>query len=237
MTKALIKTILKKGNSHKLCEDSFFYRIYNEKIFIATFDGCSSGTESHFASNLFKKILNKSIVSAINNDDIYNVNLLKIIFHDFFNILKNIQNTLSLNVDELLSTIVFSMIDLKNNETYFLVSGDGIYSINKRITRIEQNNTPDYISYHLNQTFHDVWKTFHLSIFNEEIKDISVSSDGLDSYINNNNLEISHINSFLFDENFIKSEVMLSRVYNILENKGFTHYDDLSIVRVIISNE
>jgi hypothetical protein len=240
MSKALIKTLLKKGSSHKLCEDSFFYRIYNEKIFIATFDGCSSGKESHFASNLFKKIFNKSIISSINNDCINcltNENLLKVIFHEFYIILKDIQQTLGLSNDEILSTIVFSMIDLKSNETYFLVSGDGMYSFNKILQKIDQNNTPDYISYHLQEDFEKVWKTFTIKFFNDKIFDISVSSDGLDSYNEIENIDISPIDSYLFQENFIKSEVMLSRVYNILENKGFSHYDDLSIVRVIISTD
>ena len=240
MPKALIKTLLKKGSSHKLCEDSFFHRIYNDKIFIATFDGCSGGIESHFASNLFKKILNKSIVNLINIDyvdTLSNEKLIKAIFQDFYILLKDIKSTLYLTNNELLSTIVFSMIDLSANETYILVSGDGVYSINKKIVRIEQDNTPDYISYHLDEEFSQIWNTFHFAYFKEEIKDILVSSDGIDSYNNTKNEIVTHIDSLILDENFIRSEMMLSRTYNILENKGFTHYDDLGIVRVLIINE
>ena len=56
-----IREIVKIGSEHKQCEDSIFNMVKDDYIFMAVFDGCSGGVDSHFASNLFKKIMKKTI--------------------------------------------------------------------------------------------------------------------------------------------------------------------------------
>ena len=230
----VIREILKIGSDHKQCEDSTFKMVMDDYVFMAIFDGCSGGVDSHFASSLFKKILRKVIEESLVFKGTPN-EISKIVLNKFFISLIAIKNILTLNLDEILSTIVFSITDLSTKESFIIVSGDGAYMINEELVEVDQNNQPDYIAYHLNKTFENVWSTFYTQNYSD-VDDISVVSDGIFTFKNEGILSIEEpINSLLKEQKLIKSEAMLPRLCNILDRKGYYHYDDLSIVRLIFT--
>ena len=82
--------------------------IGNNKIMIAVMDGCTMGTESHFASLLIGKLLRKlsrdiHYKEFIDKEDKSLKNILKELMRDLFVQLKQIKNQLNLETHELLS--------------------------------------------------------------------------------------------------------------------------------------
>ena len=96
-------------------------------------------------------------------------------------------------------------------------------------------NAPNYMAYYLNDENID---RFMSSLFiqkTENFSDISICTDGIDTF--NTSSEINAFDFLIKDKSLIKSEAMLSRKCNILENKGINHKDDFTIVRIIFTDE
>jgi len=212
--------------------------------------------ETNRKTDLFMNKLNKQDNS---------LDILKKIFVLLFKDLQSTKNILDISVDELLSTMILAVIknNINENDLYegkmttslanpynynitIAFAGDGAYYYQNNIKIIEsENNSPDYLAYHLNDSVVDVWKT--LKIFNivasaSDINNFSIMSDGITSFkkqknnINDyvNDEEFNEVIKYLLEDNKLyKSAAMLPRKLNILKNKGYNHYDDLSILKII----
>ena len=244
-----LHTLLKRGDAHKdFCEDFLFTYNLNEKYFIAgVFDGCSSGENSQFASNLFAKIFKSECFKIKIRDYRLDIKeLMKDLLKNFIIQLDSIKKKLNLETKELLSTIILMIFDKKKNEIFTMTIGDGVISCNGELEIFDQNNTPNYLAYHLDKLttdYYDIWfAEFDQSRYFTDIKDFSISSDGILSFVNiSSNLEDNEKpcispESYLLNDNFlIKNKAMLSRKFNILKNKHqLSNYDDLGIVRIIL---
>ncbi len=188
-----IDELLTRGNSHPIyCEDALFHtETAKDWIIAAVLDGCSSGTESHFASALLVKILRKScktipLMQQLDpNMDLEKQSpkelgnyLLQHIFEDF----KRSRKLLLANKLELLSTLILLVYNKKTKQAYLCVSGDGYFSINNEVTCIDQHNMPDYIAYHFDQTYED-WLTNQTQQFEfDSAKRIVIATDGIAKY-------------------------------------------------------
>jgi serine/threonine protein phosphatase PrpC len=139
----IIKTVLKKGSDHLVnCEDDLHIcentTIDGEEYQIGgIFDGCSTGYKSHFASTLFGKILKEVLKTTTFDlfDKDYNLDeIAKATFVKLFFKLKEISDSLSLQDLELLST--FIIVFIKDNKSYFIVSGDGCIMVDDQEIKI-----------------------------------------------------------------------------------------------------
>ena len=85
-------------------------------------------------------------------------------------------------------------------------------------------------------------KTYNYEV--DDITNFAIMSDGIVSFkkLNDtnsiNNWLTDDEEKFLIDKLFVdsklsKSDAMLPRKMNILEKKGYNHFDDLSIMRII----
>lgn len=238
----LVRTVLKKGTDHFVnCEDDLFFSNFEPYYVGAIFDGCSTGEKSHFASSLYSKILNKTLksktIQMFDDGDFSLEDIAKQTFIKFFNKLKKIKHTLSLNYLEIESTFIIAII--KNNQAYIIVSGDGCIMVDDNEIKLESvDNAPDYLSYHLNEKVLDVYENNIKKYKFDNIQNgLSICSDGIYSFRNPDASKTSAnvIEDLLYDKKLIDSEAMLARKYNILTNSknGFSNYDDLSIVRFI----
>lgn len=243
-----IHTLLKRGESHKdFCEDFLFTYSLKENYFIAgVFDGCSSGENSQFASNLFAKIFKKECSKLeFKKEKIELKNLMKELLRNSIIKINSIKKQLNLEIKELLTTIVLMIFDKEKDEIFAMVIGDGVISYNGEIEIFDQNNTPDYLAYNLEKLtteYYDLWfDEFDQSRNYTKIKDFSISSDGILSFIKNNfdEKEKPHISpqDYLLKDNFLmKNKAMLSRKCNVLKNKyNLSNYDDLGIVRISLN--
>jgi serine/threonine protein phosphatase PrpC len=238
----LIRTVLKKGTDHPVnCEDDLFFSIAEPYYVGAVFDGCSTGTKSHFASNLYSKILNRVLntktYQMFDDGDHSLEDIAKQTFVKFFNKLKKIKHTLSLKDLEILST--FIIVFFKENQAYIIVSGDGCIVVDDKEIKLESfENAPDYLAYHLNEKVFDVYeKNIKKFKFDNIQNGLSICSDGIYSFRNSDSSKTysNVIEDLLYDKKLIDSEVMLARKYNILTQpkNGYSNFDDLSVVRFI----
>jgi len=241
-----IHQLTKRGSNHDdYCEDYVFANKLNDNYIVAgVFDGCSTGIESHFASALFGKIVKKNCLKFDfskyeNTEEI----LKNIIYNTAFQI-KKIALENDFEVNELLSTIIFLVIDISKNQGNIICIGDGFLSINGKNINIEQDNKPNYFAYNLFdfENFNDFEKwfeNFENKFYFDEVIDITISTDGILSYIINKKLDeqmdLSEVVDFYTKDTTLKNnKSMLSRKANILKNiHGFEHFDDLGIVRIL----
>lgn len=232
-----IKQLTRRGEEHRdFCEDSSLHYKIDDFVFSIVLDGCSSGTESHFASSLFKRIF-YSILSNTRNTSADKEVSVYYLMEQFYAQLQEVVLMLNLRSDMILSTIVLSCTNVKDKTAFAIIAGDGLISIDgKTMVNIEpENNAPDYIAYHLNKSLYDIWEKhiFKYEFTNIE-KTISVCSDGICSFKSKQKLEEDfEYNYLLVDDRFINNENMLSRKCKILNNQHDTfHGDDLSIIRI-----
>lgn len=244
-TSVTIRTGIRRGSAHTLsCEDALAYKEINDYVIMAVFDGCSTGVRSYFASNLLSSIFKKRLEEdnmkllfdgAFSNTAII-VNLIDYIYQD----LKLVRDQLKLEICELLSTIVISIVDKKNRDGCYCIVGDGnVYLNHELLIRVEpENNAPLYMAYYL----HDGHLNDH-SFLNDakigefkNVKDLTISTDGIDSFLNKTTKKEVDVSKMLVvDENLIKSKSMITRKCNMIENEKLanaTNYDDLAIIRL-----
>ena len=160
------------------------YKIGDDLIMLAVMDGCSMGTESHFASTLISKILRKtakeiSFKAFIEKNEKSPDEYLKAILKQLFSELKEIKNRLLLEKEELLSTLILCVLNRKNKEAEIIAIGDGLICCNGQYTEYEQDNKPDYLGYHLDKDFEEWFQTQEQKLSLTHINDLSISTDGI----------------------------------------------------------
>jgi len=240
-------TLLKRGYDHpEFCQDFLFSENYKNGLYIgAVFDGCSSGVDSHFASSLFSKIIAESVrLEILNFGELDLKQFSEKVFYNFMIKLKETKKNLHLTQNEILSTFLMMVYERDAKSACIIAAGDGVININGEIKIIDQNNKPKYPAYFIDEieNFDDFsrWnENENLNIFVQDVKDISISTDGISSFVKRNPAEISEFDvfDFLLNNNELKQiEVMLKRKYNIICNKqNMQNYDDIAVIRIIAS--
>lgn len=236
----MIRTLLKIGADHYTCEDNLYHNEGEHLVHIAVFDGCSKSINPAFASGLLSKIFAKA-VNAVGETELDLKTHLEILMRYVHSEFKVLRNYLQLKTDELLSTIVLCIINKHNDKCVVLISGDGSFYFNDssyvngdlqgfEFKKESENNQPNYMAYH--ETYSEFIKSVVIEYYDNAI-DVSVTSDGVNSY--RPSVEDAYSRYFI-EKNFLKSNAMLARNHNILENNGFCHFDDVSVVRYIKEN-
>jgi serine/threonine protein phosphatase PrpC len=242
-----IHQYLKKGTSHEnFCEDYTFVHNIDNRLYIAgVFDGCSGGKESYFASAIYGKAF-KNFTGKLNLSDFSNTEeILKHLVYKTITNIKCFADKFYFSQEELLSTIIILVADMTEKKGNILCIGDGFLSINGENHNIDQNNTPDYLTYHFNKITNieefEKWYDFQHNKFEfNKVEDITISTDGINSFIteikNEETKNQADIIDFLTnDKSLVNNTAMLGRKINILKNKyGQVNYDDLGIVRIIV---
>ncbi len=241
-----IYTTLQIGDFHtNYCEDFLIQeRLASNEILIAVLDGCTMGTESVFASILYGKILRKIAKNKFYEEFISKQNQeidlklkLKNILQELINDTKEIKNKLGLETNELLSTLILGIIDTKNYKAEFITIGDGLICVDGKITEYEQNNTPDYLGYHLNENFEDFYKTQTQKLSVSSFKDLSISTDGIFTFKNLENQNHQKSESEILDYLLINNQEcefdnFLDRKIRNLKKINHVVTDDLAIIRL-----
>lgn len=215
------------------------------RIMIAVMDGCSSGTDSHFASTLIGKLLRK-----ISKQEAYrayaqqNVQPLKEqlenISLQLFEELSNLNRQLDLRSDEILSTLILAIIDTEIKSAEILIVGDGLIHTNGENIEYENDNKPDYIGYHLNMDKHLWFKTRAQKLSIDKIDDLTISTDGIHTFKNFDGKSYEEISQeeimskFFEAKNDLENANKLKKVLIELKNEhGLMPSDDLTMIRVV----
>ena len=241
-----IHKVTKIGIFHTdYCEDYAFYGdIGQDKILISVFDGCTMGHESYFASSLIGKLTRKITREEyykeyVDKKSIGSKELLKRVSKRLFEDLKDLKNQLNLDRNEILSTVLLGIIDVKERSVELIVIGDGLISVGKELIELEQDNVPDYIGYHLNEDF-EFWYDAQDQKFSfEDVNDVSISTDGIFTFSKFENKYYPDISNkevveyLLSDISEIENERMFEKKLHRIEKEwGLKPTDDLGIVRI-----
>lgn len=228
-------------------DDIIETQIGEDKIVFAIMDGCSMGKESHFASTLVKKLIRK-ISNELHFKEFaekksYRISDVQILLLEkIFNDLKLIKGILNLNQDEILTTLMLGIINKETQDGELIIIGDGIVNFNGNIFEFDQKNKPDYIGYHINEDFENWLNSQSQKLSLENIKDLSISSDGIFSFKkyhigNFESIEEKGVIDFLLNDNSqLDSPKMLNNKLDQIEKiYGLRNYDDISIIRIIFN--
>lgn len=214
------------SSTHNSCEDSFF--IQENEIFIwgGVFDGCSTGIKSHWASQTFAYVFNR-----IECENITSNMAVLLAYHE----LRAIKNTLDLIDLNFLSTSILFRYNKSTEKLEVRIFGDGFYYVNDVEYEIEQNNTPDYLGYHLDGGFMKFMAFINKYpvISYDNVTSFRICSDGIKSigisqFVDNDGTDPM---SLLFGRP--TSENYLKRMWNILKRKHFSNSDDLTIISYV----
>ncbi len=209
-------------------------------------DGCTMGTDSHFASALIGKILrqiSKSIhfKEFIEKKEKDAKTILEDLMESLFHHLKRIKNELQLEREELLSTLILGVVNLKNKEAEIITVGDGLICCNGKLMEYEQNDKPDYLGYHLGKDFENWFGKQKQRLSLNNINDLSISTDGIFTFKKFNNekyVERSDEDVFNFllknKEGFENDNMLKKKLLEIEKVWGLKPTDDLAIIRLII---
>lgn len=241
----MLKVLNKISSTHELhCEDSFFVHENENIIFGGVFDGCSTGEKSHWASEnlvlLFDK--HKNIIINSSSNDIEHSSdyfILEIISN-----LKTVQEIFKVDQMHFLSTAIFFYYNKIEKAFYCKFFGDGSIFVKQNNKWLEynndENNMPKYLGYFINENYaliHDYIKT-RKAIKYENITDFTITSDGIDSFVNifPNKEDIiieSAKNYLLYDTQFNKLNSELGKKFNLLTKDHWIIKDDLTIIKYI----
>jgi serine/threonine protein phosphatase PrpC len=222
------------------------YEISKERMLLAVMDGCSSGTDSHFASQLIAKSIRKiakdiSYQAFVTKKTVPLNTMLSQLAQSLFNTLAAFNRQLDLQYDELLSTVVIALYDHSNKTAEILVAGDGFIACNGKQHEYEQENKPDYMAYHLSKSFEEWYEGHTSKLTLTNVEDLSLSTDGVFTFRPYDTADYPMItdveitNLLLNDVAGKDNPLMLQKkCYTIKSQFGLVHTDDLSIVRLIV---
>lgn len=237
-----IDTLNKRGTSHPVfCEDFLCYEETEQWLMAAVFDGCSSGTESHFASALHGKLARKAFryhaKNALTPDGLAK-NMVQSMVYD---LLKSM-NDLALSKMELLSTVLLCIVDKKANHAFIFTQGDGLIVCDGHKEEFDHDDRPDYLIYDVEkiataEVFYLWWEMHIQKREFKEFKDLSIATDGVltfEKYSYENSEPLDSPLDFLLIDYSAKKDASLPRKYNKLIRKHkFQHFDDVSIIRIL----
>ncbi|MEZ4919571.1 MAG: protein phosphatase 2C domain-containing protein [Saprospiraceae bacterium] len=216
------------------------------RLLLAVMDGCSSGTDSHFAATLIGKLLRKlarqeaclefarQVEKPLNQ-------LLDDLALQLFTELGGFNRQLDLAPDELLSTLILALIDTRQKQAETLIAGDGLVHINGNTSEYENDNKPDYLGYHL-QKDKQHWLHNHTTRRSDtNIQDFSISTDGIFTFKNVDGKiyppisEAEILSTFLDDISRLENPNKLKRaLIDIQETYGLRPSDDLTLIRMVL---
>lgn len=233
--------VSRRGFSHPDWNEDNFHITQTETYIVgAVFDGCSTGTDSYFASKLFANVFKQTLLKEADKLDMDQFPAL--VYSFFCNVLK-VARTLKLGMNELLSTAVVFIYSTTDKQLLVKFFGDGAVFINQRSNGFEEINNdelnkPDYIAYSLKEiVLKDKFEKYWLNkrSFRTTAKDFSISTDGIFSFKKMDNaLPPINVIPYLVQDMFLyKNPASLRRKLNILKNGGYEHEDDVTIIRIV----
>lgn len=253
--KVVVRKTVHRGTLHPdFCQDAVASYEDDNYIYIGVFDGCSDGINSHFASEFFAKLFLKHVKQPLAKYLMFSVELLiERIAADLTTFMEE-HNIID---REMLSTMIFAIFDKKECNGIAVLIGDGFvmhdnldngkYSFD--IFEVDQNNIPDYLTYNRRQQANIILQQHadYIILYRDTL-DLSICTDGIKTFFkktvdDNGNVSVDKnvfdevVDVYCKDRFLIDSEAMLSRKHRMLENKGYGHQDDFSIVRIMVVDE
>jgi serine/threonine protein phosphatase PrpC len=239
-----IDTVLQRGYFHaKHCEDALVTEsLANDRRLLAVMDGCSMGKEAVFASLLIVKLLRKIAKEERYKDFVQPSTTtlkeqLKTVLKELFLGLNDMKRMLDLDKYELLSTLVIGVVCEKQQEAEVLVVGDGVVCVNTDVYDFEQDNAPDYLGYHLDESFDTWYAAQQQRVSCNQLEQLLLATDGVHAFKNlrepaDQENSDTVIAALCATDRMEGSFVKLARLVNNLEKaNAWKATDDLAVIR------
>lgn len=213
-----------RSDTHNSCEDTVWVEENELGLYGGVFDGCSTGKNSHWASQTLAYLYAgvRSTYGILSDVATYMV----------LNKMRSIKKMGELTSDNFLSTAVLFQYNKTERKLSVRVFGDGVIYVNDVEHCFEQNNTPDYLGYQINATTsqeqYDYMDKYPVTVFHDVTK-FQICSDGIKA-ITANQYEQTSRDPYALLLASPTSENYLKRMWNILHREKFSLGDDLSIV-------
>lgn len=224
----MLSILNQRSSTHNSCEDNIYVYEDPHQIYGVIADGCSSGHKSEFASQAICYILKiNNILSPTSNHTLLSMK------QD----LESLKDLLHLDYMDMLSTMILFHYDIRLKILKIRVFGDGNYFIKSngelKSFNIDQNNTPDYIGYHLDDTRHEFGQYLdkYPEVIYHNVERFILTSDGIKAIQESQFFTPKCDTNILF--NIPTSENYLERMWNKLKNNHYTLADDLSIISYV----
>jgi len=243
-----IRTHLSMGLAHSThCEDFLYEVALDSHLHLAVvMDGCSSGTESHFAATLAAKILRKRVRELQFLESASKIpqfietplsELGKTLFQALWQGFKETQHALYLDTLELLTTLNLALIRPQMGTAWINLIGDGYVGVKRELIEVDQDNRPDYMAYHLKEDF-DEWFAQAGSTFTfQNLSQLYLATDGIGSFhpmkSKAPDFEASLPEFFLFgDTSYPALGTFDKRKHYLKERHGIVATDDIAIIHL-----
>ena len=249
----MLQVLNRRAHTHaNHCEDSYFVHEDDDKIVGAVLDGCSTGYNSHWASQFvaysFERLCKDShgfryFSHPVSSWPLFETNIFRSVGND----IRMGMEMMSLSDMNFLSTIVFFVYLKSDRLLHVRFIGDGCAVVNGRYYRNDENNMPQYLAYFVglsDDEFERFVSSRRVEVF-EGVDNFAICSDGIDSFVNlkNGHLDRSIPIRFLVeDPRSINLKNGLAKKMNILTNTSealklddehcwWQIHDDLTIIR------
>lgn len=212
-----------RANNHNSCEDSVFVDDANEDVIYGVIaDGCSTGIKSHFASQVIAYFVQLQQESDVTSDSFV------MALYEFLYEVKGLFKFSEMN---LLSTCILFSYHKPSKSLRIRSFGDCVYYVHDREIIVDQNNKPDYMGYHIGDTysqFEAYMEKYPMSEYTN-VERFMICSDGIKG-IDRGMLQPPQTTNQAILFYPPTSTNYHIRMWNKLKRDGFTLSDDLTIV-------
>lgn len=220
----MLATLNKISRDHNCCEDTVHVKETEEVITGGVFDGCSTGINSHWASQTiaytFAQYATPTTCLSV-----------RMAWRE----LQMIKLNLNLTPKHFESTCMIFRYHKPTKTLKLRIFGDGYYFINGVEYEVDQNNLVDYLGDHLNDT-PEQFKQFlekYPEIRYDNVTSFQICSDGIKRVERSQFAEKTEIEPMALLLHPPTSSNYLQRQWNILKNNHFYLTDDLSIISYV----
>jgi len=224
----MLSTLNVRAESHNSCEDSLWVQEKDGFIDGIISDGCSTGIKSHFASQAICYAFKEAMMGLDTMTDGF-------VIKTALASLRGVAGILGLTEMHLLGTVMAFNYEKLTKTLTIRVFGDGVYYINDIEYIIDQNNTPDYLGYHLKDNamqFNDFLDKYPYKVF-YNVNRFMICSDGIKSIVRSSLHPATTLDPNVLLFHPPESENYLTRMWNKLKMNKFTLGDDLSIISYV----
>ena len=207
------------------------------------FDGCTMGTESHFASALAGKVLRKVAKEmgyqffAQPELEAQPLDALgKTFLEQYRQQFRTTASELHLAKEEQLTTVVLAVVDTHAHAVWGICSGDGLVFTSSGLQEYDSGNVPNYMAYHWGKSFEE-WLEGHVHVFAySDVRELTLSTDGvlaferLDKSLPEREVDV--VEFLLGGDVWGSSKTLQKRIGQLEEEYGLIATDDLGVVRL-----
>lgn len=223
-----------------------FAELTEDHVLIAAMDGYSMGTDSYFASALIGKTLRKiarqtNLRTFAERESPTTPALLHQVMKTLFADLRQLNATLGLDQNELLTTLVLAVVETSGQQAEIIVVGGGLVACDEEIKEFAQNDRPDYLGHHLREDFADWWNRQTQRVRCANFLSLALATDGIlsfrpfspDPYRPVTEDEITEFLLTTLDDGEPETMYRRKLIY-IRDTFGLEPTDDLTVVRFVV---